>query len=196
MVSQAVLILDVHISIRNHSRNRYAAQVLDHVQPRLQNGLVSPEFIDDEPLHPRPLFFRKQGHSPVKLGKHTAAVDISHQKDRSIRHLRHAHVHDIILLQIDLRRASGALDHDDIVLLLQSPVCLFHLGNQRLFICKILFRRHRSDRYAVDDDLGTGVGSRLQQNRIHVRLRFNTGGFRLHHLGASHLQPVLRYIRV
>ena len=66
------------------------------------------------PLNAGPLLRLQQLHRAVKLGEHAAPVDIACQQDRGIHQLGQPHVDDVVRLQVDLRRAAGALDDDDV----------------------------------------------------------------------------------
>ena len=87
---------------------------LKHPDTRIQNTLIAPEFIDDKPAYPVSFLLLQQEECAEQLREYAATVDISRQKHRRIDQLRHSHVYDIIFFQIDLRRTSRSLDHDDI----------------------------------------------------------------------------------
>ena len=158
---QAVLILQGHLHVRHHPGHRDLAQLLQHGDPRIQDRLVPPELVDHQPLHPGPLRLGKEHQRPQKLGEHSAPVDISRQEHRRVHQLCQSHVHNVVFLQVDLRRAASPLDHDDVRQLLQLPERLLDLRDQAFFVGKILPGRHIAYHFPVDDHLGAHVGGGL-----------------------------------
>ena len=97
------------MKIRDHPRHRDPGPLLQHTQPRLQNGDISAELIDDQSPDTLPLLFFQQHDRPDELGKYAAPVDIPGQQDRRVHELCEPHIDNIILLQIDLGRASPSM---------------------------------------------------------------------------------------
>ena len=188
---QAVLVVQLQLHIGSHADHRNVSQILQHLDARVQNRLVSPEFVDDETFHHLLFFLGEKHHRPDELGKNSAPIDISHQKHRRFRHFCHTHVDQIVLLEIDLRRTSRTLDDDDIILGCQVVEGLLHLRNQLFFEGEILSRRHISQDFPIYDHLGAHVVGRFQKDRVHVDTGLDSCGLRLHDLGSSHLEPLL-----
>ena len=115
---QAVLLIDIQIKIRHDSDHRNIRTFLEHGESRLQDGHISPELIDDHSFDTLTLLFLEQHDCPDKLCEHAAPVDIPGEQHRRVHQFRQTHIYDIILLQIDLRRASRSFDHDHIILAL------------------------------------------------------------------------------
>ena len=178
------------MKIRDHPRHRDPGPLLQHAQSRLQDGDVSAELIDDQSPDALPLLFFQQHDRPDELGKYTAPVDIPGQQDRCVHKLCQSHIYNIILLQIDLCRAARPLDHDHIVLPPQFLISFHDIRDIFFFMPVIFHRRHIADGPPVKDHLGAGVVGRLEQDRVHGRVRLDPGRLRLHHLGTPHLQPV------
>jgi hypothetical protein len=129
--------------------------------------------------------------------KDAAAVDVAHQQTPRIGQLRHAHIHDVALFQIDLGRRTGALEHDDIVLRGQDAITLFHdrqqLGHANfLIVARIELAPH----LPAHHNLRRGVAAGLDENRVHMHGRRNSAGFGLQRLRASNLVAVGRGRRI
>ena len=137
------------------------APLLDHAYAWLQDTPVSPEFIDDESAYSVALLLLQQSHRPIELREHTSPVYISDQQHGGIHQLCKPHIHDVIFPEIDLRRASGPLDHDDVRARLKAVISRKDLGNQLPLIPKILPRGHISAYLALHNELRAGVPGRF-----------------------------------
>ena len=115
-LGQAVFIVDVYVGVGDDPRHRDAAQLLQRLQSRLQNGPVAPEFVDHHALDAAALVLLQQCHRTVELGEHAAPVDVAYQQHRRVHQLGKAHIDDIILLEVDLRRAACPLNDDHVIL--------------------------------------------------------------------------------
>ena len=95
----------------------------------------------------------KQLHGAHQLGEHAAAVDVADQQDRRPGVQGHPHVDYVVLLQVDLGRAPGALDHHNVVV----PAQAAQGSRDRLPDCwlqvVVLTGRGGGLRTAHDDDL-------------------------------------------
>ena len=85
-------------------------------RPGVEQGRIAAELVDHVPADERPLLRLQQLHRPDKLGEDSAAVDVAHQQHRRLGMARDPHVDDVVLLEVDLRGAPGALDHHDVEL--------------------------------------------------------------------------------
>ena len=189
-LGQAVLVVDVHMDIGDNPRHRYPAQLLQGFQPRLQNGPISPELVDHRALDPGAFLRFQQSHRAVKLGKDPAPVDVSHQKHRRIHHLGKAHIHDVLLLEVDFRRASRSLDDDDVIFRGQGFIGPHYLRHQLPLAPVILHGPHIAQNLAVHNHLTAHIGGGLQENGVHPYIRGNARGLRLNHLGTTHFSAV------
>ena len=160
-LGKAVLVLQIQIHVRHHADHRLAGDVLNLPQSRLQNRDVAAEFVDDKALDHRLLVLVQQHQCARQRGKDAASVDVSHQQHRRFGQLCHPHVDDVVLLEVDLRRAARSLQHDDVVLLIQLAVSLHDVGDHLPFAPVVFFGGQISQHLAVDDDLGSGVVGRL-----------------------------------
>ena len=121
-LGEGILILNVHIQVGHHAQHGQARFFFQHGQARAQNFHIAAEFVDDESLNAGPLLRLQQLHSAVKLGEHAAPVDIACQQDGGIHQFGQPHVDNVVRLEVDLRRAAGALDDDDVHILRQAVV--------------------------------------------------------------------------
>ena len=189
-VRQAVFILDVHMQHGQHPDDGDARLGFQHIQAGLEDADVAAEFIDDDAFD-HGAFFRVEEHDRAVHGREdAAAVNIGHEQDGRLGHAGHAHVDDILVLQVDFRRAAGAFNDNDVVLGAQGVKGFLDIRDEILFIPVIFHGGHRADGFSVDDDLGPTVAGRLQQDRIHAYVRLDAGRFGLHDLGPPHLRPL------
>ena len=155
---EGILVVDIKLHKGHHAYDRNAAPLFQHDDSGIQNALVSPELIDDKPLE-QCLLVRLQQHLRAQeLGKNAATVDIAGQQNRCADRFCKSHIDNVVFFQIDLRRASSALDHDDIVFRRQRFVCLQYHGHEAFFISKVFARVHITQDLALHDDLGTCIG--------------------------------------
>ena len=113
---QTVFIFHLNVQIRGNANYVDARPFFQHFHTGIENRLVPAELIDDHSFDHRPFLRIQQFNGSNKLGKHTAPVDIPHQKDRRMHQFCQTHIYDIVCLQVDLRRRACAFDHDDIIL--------------------------------------------------------------------------------
>ena len=139
----------------------HAADFFQDINARLQNRPVSPELIDNGALDALALLLLQQGDGAIELGEHAPPVDIAYQQHRGIHQLGHAHIHNVLLLQIDFRRASRALDDDDVVFRRQAVVGLQNLGDELPLPAVILHGPHIAHGHAVHDHLAAHIGGGL-----------------------------------
>ena len=139
------------------------------------------------------MFFRGQeGDGAVEGGEHAPPVDVAAEQHRRFGHAGHAHVDDVVFLEVDLRRRTGALNHNDVVFFLQRMIGLHDVGHQRLFIGEVIRRLHGPTGHAVDDDLRAGIVGGLEQDGVHPHRRSGSRRLGLHHLGPAHFQSLRR----
>ena len=121
-VCQAVFIINIHMHIRYNPYNRHRRIVFQHLDPRIQNTLISPEFVDDQAFDHLLLFLFKQHHGTHKLCKYTASVNISCKQYRCFQHFGQSHIHNVLGFQVNLCRTSCTFHHDNIILCCQRIV--------------------------------------------------------------------------
>ena len=89
--------------------------------------------------------------------------------------------------QVDLGRAAGALDDDELVLGAQAVEGVGHRRPQPLGAVPPGHRREVATGDAVDDDLAAVVGLWLEQHRVHADVGLDAGGDGLQPLGHADL---------
>ena len=132
-------------------------------------------------------FYRTQG-----VCEGPAPFHVDDEDDAGIRYDGGAHVGYVLVVDVDLRRGSGAFHDDVVVPLLEELHVLLHdppAGSRDEFV---VVRFHVVIRVGLpaDDDLGHGVLLRLQEDRVHVAVRgLEAGGLGLDGLGHGYLRP-------
>ena len=187
---QGILVVDLRPGIGDHPQHRDAGLLLQHGETGPQDLHIAPELVDDRADDPLPLLRLQKRYRPEQLGKHPAAVDVSHQEHRGVHQLRQTHVHDIVRLQIDLRRTARPLDHKDVVLRAEAPVRGQDLGDQGLFHPEIVPGGVIAPDLPVHDQLAACVAGGLQEDGVHPHVRLLPSGLGLDCLSPAHLQPI------
>ena len=122
-----------------------------------------------------------------------AAIDIPEHHHGHIGGRGKSHIGDVASAKVDLRRAAGALDQDDIGVAGKMRKTLQHRRQQGCFLVQIILCAQRAPALALHDDLRAGVGLRLQQHRVHVHAGRHPRRPRLHGLGAADLAALDRH---
>ena len=187
---KGIFILNVYLEVGDHTQNGQMGLFLQHRKAGAQNLDVAPELVDDQPLDARPLVRLKQLDRAVKLGEHTAAVDVARQQDRGIHELGKPHVDDVVRLQIDLGGASRALDDDDVHIVGETVVGGKDVRDERFLHLEISGSGHLSPDFAVHDDLTSHVAAGFEQDGIHPDIWFDARRLCLNDLRTAHFQPV------
>ena len=193
-----VLIVNAEmLEIRHDAEHRLARLLLKKIDGRRHERDIAAKLIDDESFDERALLFIEQLERPDKRGERAPAVDIGNEEHGRLQVFGDAHVDDVILLEVDLRRAARPLDDDGIELLLEPGECCCHMAEKLHGLpFVILSRAHVSDGLPIDNDLRAGIPRRFQEDGIHIHHRRESCRLRLCDLGASHLAAVLRHIGV
>ena len=195
-VRQAVLIVDVEQRIGNDPRDGKPTAFAQNLETGVEDGLVAAELVDDEALHVAPLLVVEQHERAEQLREHTATIDVARQQHGRFRHLGHAHVHDVVVLEVDFGRTARTFDDDDVEAACQIVISAHDVGHKLVLVSEVLTCAHRAEHMTVDDHLRTRVVCRFQQNRVHSSLGRHASSFGLHNLSASHLGAFCRDGRV
>ena len=115
-LGKAVLVLNIHIQHGQHANYGHTGFFFNHAQTGTQYFHITAEFVNYYALHHRPFLGLQQHQGAIDGGEHATAVNISNQKHGGLSHLRHTHVHKIILFDVDFGRAASAFNAHDIVL--------------------------------------------------------------------------------
>ncbi len=154
---------------------------------------VAAELVDQETAHQRRVIGVEHRARADDLRIDAAAVDVADQHDRRVRLARETHIGDIVLAQVDLRRAAGALDQHDVGLGAQDREALHHAAEQLGLPGLILARPRGADDLALHDDLAADLALRLQQHRVHMDAGLDAAGARLQRLRPPDLAAVRRH---
>ena len=187
---KGILVLNVHLQVGYDPQHRQLRFFFQHRKAGTQDLHIAAEFIDEQPLDAGALLWLQQRHRAVQLGEHTAPVDVSRQQNGGIHQPGKAHVDDIVCLQIDLRRASGPLNDNDVHGFGQTVVGREDLRDERSFHFEVGGGGHLAPHLAVHDDLTAHVTAGLEQDGVHPHIRLDACGLRLHHLCPAHFQPI------
>ena len=164
--------------------------------PESSRRRVAAELVDHERRDQLALLRREQLHVADQAGEHAAAVDVADEQHRALRVEGHLHVDDVLVAQVDLGRAAGALDDDEVVGGAQALVGGGDGGPDLRLVGVVLAHRHVPHGTAEDDDLAAGLRARLEQHRVHVHVRLDAGRARLVRLRAAELAALRRDERV
>ena len=183
--------------MRDDAEHRLSRLFLQKFDSRRKERDVTAKLVDDKPLDERSFILFQKLQSADERSERTAAIDIGNEQNGRIQILRHAHVDDVVRLEIDLGRASRALNDDGFVLRIETRQRFFDRRKrfERIALV-VLLRCHIADRLSHEHDLRAGVSCRLQQDGIHVDKRFKSRGFRLGDLRTPHLQTIFRDIGI
>ena len=109
---------------------------------------------------------------------------------------RQTHVRQVAVAQVDLGRAAGALADDDVVARAQVGERAGDDRSELVLERAVGARVGVGVRLAHHDHLAVSLARRLDQHRVHRRLRLDAGGRRLHRLRAADLAAVEGHDRV
>ena len=190
LVGEAVLILHIHVDVRDHAHHRHAAELLEGPKTRTKEIEISPKLVDQKPLQPLLLLGAKECCGAVELGKDPASVDVANEQHWCVYQLSQPHIDDVPAVEIELHRAAGTLDHHNIRFCGKAVVRSEYLGDELGALFHILTGGKHCDLTAIDDNLTAVVGIGLQQDRVHPRIGSDAARLRLNHLRPAHLSAV------
>ena len=106
--------------MRDDAEHGLARLFLQKFDSRRKERDIAAKLVDDKPLDKRSFILFQKLQSADERSERTAAIDIGNEQNGRIQILRHAHVDDVVRLEIDLGRASRALDDDGFVLRIET----------------------------------------------------------------------------
>ena len=172
---------------RDGGHHRHAGQFQHALGRRGQQARIAPEAVQHEALQTPAVFLGDQRPGTVQVREGAPPVDIRHQQAGGIRVPRHAQVHHIAGLQVDLGRRPRPLDHDHVVFAAQR---VQGLRQQRPDLGAAGPPGQRGQ-LGIDPPqqhhLAAGVGLGLEQQRIHLHRGLHPGSQCLEILGAADL---------
>ena len=134
----------------------------------VEQGRIAPHLVDDEADDQRGIGGVDHRFRADQRGDHAAPVDVPDQHDGNIGSGGEAHVRDVRIPQVRLRRAAGALDDDEIRRFAHLAEAFQHSRQQPPLGVLELARAGDTLDPALNDDLRAGIGARFQQNGVHV----------------------------
>ena len=93
---------------------RQAGALGDDAQPVVEQARIAAELVDDVAAQRRPFTRVQDRPGADQAGDDAAAVDVGDEHDGNAGGLGEAHVGDVAVAQVDLRRAAGALDEHQV----------------------------------------------------------------------------------
>jgi len=125
----------------------------------------------------------------VEGREHATPVNVTDDDHRQIGGPGQTHVGDVPVPQVDLGRAARSFADHHVEPGPQVGQGLQHHRQQLRREQAVVHRPGLGERLSHHDDLGAAVAARLQQYRVHRRLRLDPGGPGLHRLGPADLRP-------
>ena len=185
----------LHVQVQSpapgqHAQHGPAGQAGEHAQPGGEQPRVTPELVDDEAADQGLVGRTQQGDGPEQGREHAAPVDVADHDDRQPGRPGQPHVGDVGVPQVDLRRAARALADDHVVVAPQVFQAVQGDLEQVLGVRAVLRGADLVPGLAEHDDVGAGVAARLEQHRVHPRVRLDTRRRGLHGLGPPDLRAV------
>jgi hypothetical protein len=174
----------------HHAEARQVGALGDDAKPVAEQARIAAELVDDVAAQPRP--FARLQHRPGtdQAGDRAAAVDVGDEHDGNAGRLGEAHVGDVAVAQVDLRRAAGALDEHQVTTVREPSEAFQHSRQQGRLQRLIIARLGRAEDAALHHHLRADLGLRLEQHGVHVGVGWDAARARLQRLGATDLAAV------
>jgi hypothetical protein len=137
----------------------------------------------------------EQRQRAVHGGEDPAAVDVANDDHRQPRSAGEAHVDDVAVTQVDLRRAAGALADDGVVAPGEVGQAGQHGLEETWLQVTVVEGAGLADGASEEDDLARAGPAGLEEHGVHRRFRLDTRGDGLHRLGATDLRPASGAVR-
>ena len=115
---------------RHDAEARPAGARLDGAQALGEERRIAAQLVDQEAPDAPPVGRRQHRARADEAGDDAAAVDVADEHHRHVRGFGEAHVGDVAGPEIDLGRAAGALDDDDVGVAADDGEALQHLRQQ------------------------------------------------------------------
>ncbi len=187
-----VFLVDEQIpAVGQDAQHRTAHPVFELFQPRFQKTRVAAKLVDQKSSHPVLFLGGEQIEGSFHPGEHTAAVDVSHDEDRGLGHFRHGHVDQVPRLEIDFRGTAGAFEDHEVVPAAQILQRVLNGLPVPVVLGVVIPGVSDPHGAAHDDDLGSVVAERFQENGIHRHVGGQAAGLGLVRLGAPDFPAVL-----
>lgn len=174
----------------DHAQDTHTGSLLEERQRGLEEGEVAAESIDDEPLDPGTIRGLQKLQRAHQCRQCPAPIDVRNQEHGSLGMVRHAHVDDVPLAQVDLRGTPGALNEQQVSVLAEPRQRFGDHGPQRLAPLEVVASRESRRGYSADNDLAAAAMLGFEENRVHVHAWGSSGGARLESLRAADFAAV------
>ena len=129
---------------RHHAERRPARAARDCGEALVEQPDIAAKLVDDEAVDARALVRLQHEMRADQARDDAAAVDIAEHHDRHIGGRGKSHIGDVAGAQVDLRRAAGAFDQDDIGVAGEMRKALQHRRQQRGLLLEIVLRAQRA----------------------------------------------------
>ena len=182
--------------VRKHPEARRLGLPLQQLHAIIEERDVATELVDGEPAKQRALFRRQQMCRADHRREHAAALDIGHEDPGRLNARHQAEVDQVVLAQIQLGDAARPFDDDRVEAAGQIVIGREHDRSQLVGVRVVLASGERLPQTAVHDHLAAPVSTRLEQNRIHRRLRLEPARFGLRDLRAPNLSSRAAWVGV
>ena len=174
----------------------FARALLDHGQGGIQQACIAPELVENKAPYTPPFSAGEQGHGASQGRKGPATVNIRHQGHMRPGITGHAHVYNVVGLEVNFGRAARPFKHHHVHICGQTAVGAAHgLPGFRL-IGEILAHAHVPHGFAQHNNLRTHVGRGLEQHGVHAHVWREAAGGGLQDLSAAHFLAVAGYKRI
>ncbi len=163
---------------------------LDDREPVVEQADVAAKLVDDIAAEPRPLGWLKNRPGADQAGDHAASIDVGNQDDRNICRFGEAHVGDVAGTQIDLRRAAGAFDQQEVTFPREPREAFQDDGQQLRLQVLVVARLGGAEDPPLYHDLRANLRLRFQQHRVHVGRRRHAASASLQRLRSTDLAAI------
>ena len=175
---------------RHDTQHGHAGTRDELVEPRGEDRALAPELVHDQAAHAHAVGGVEERECPHERREDPAPVDVADEQHASLGEPRDAHVDDVVVAQVDLRRAPRALDQHELDGPSQPLEALRHDPEECPLHLAVGPPVGARDGTASHDDLGAVIRLGLEEDRVHVHARLDTSGLRLRRLGAADLAAV------
>ena len=185
---RSILFIDPEVfRVGEHPQGGPARERPQHPEPRFEQGTIASEPVHDETLHESLVVVVEEGECPDQRREHPSPVDVGHHDDRRTDGPGEPEVDDVDRPQVDLGRTARTFTDHDVEPRPQFPVGVDHDVEERRLVVPVRAGLPLPHRVPEHDDLAAGIGSRLEQHRVHDRLGLDTRRLRLGRLSPADL---------
>ena len=166
-----------------------AGMALDVTHAVVEERRIAPELVDREASHHRRVGRFEHRPGSRERRDDPAPVDVREEADRDSRAPGEAHVRDVAVPEVRLRRAPRPLDDHEIEGTREAIEALEHRDEEAVAPREVVGGFEGRDRPSVHHHLRGPIGLGLEQHRVHVHRRGEPGRAGLEGLGPADLAP-------